>query len=71
MKLPSFHIHFCVRSKKDTSSDIVNELLFSKSHVSLSVDGLSKKGLVKKIQDDKDKKVFHLVLTEKAQPIVR
>ena len=63
-------IFYLCEHEKDTATDIVNALLFSKSHVSLSVDGLGKKGLIEKVQDDRDKKVFHLVLTEKAQPIV-
>ena len=63
-------IFYLCEHEKDTATDIVNALLFSKSHVSLSVEGLGKKGLIEKVQDDRDKKVFHLVLTEKAQPIV-
>ena len=63
-------ISYLCEHEKDTATDIVNALLFSKSHVSLSVDGLGKKGLIEKVQDDRDKKVFHLVLTEKARPIV-
>ena len=57
-------------SEKDTASDIVNELLFSKSHVSLSVDSLVKKGLIEKVQDQQDKKISHLLLTEKADPMI-
>ena len=53
-------------SEKDTASDIVNELLFSKSHVSLSVDS-GKKGLIEKVQDQQDKKISHLLLTEKSR----
>lgn len=53
-----------------TASDIVNDLLFSKSHVSLSVDALTKKGMIEKKQDKQDKKIYHLQLTSKSQVII-
>ena len=40
-----------------------------KSHVSLSVDSLAKKGIIVKVQDEQDKKIWHLLLTEKAGPV--
>lgn len=63
-------ISYLSTNKNATASNIVNELLFSKSHISLSVDTLTKKGLIKKQQDSQDKKIYHLQLTQKSQPIV-
>lgn len=63
-------ISYLSTNKNATASNIVNELLFSKSHISLSVDTLTKKGLIEKQQDSQDKKIYHLQLTQKSQPIV-
>ncbi len=62
-------ISYLAAGNGDTASDIVNDLLFSKSHVSLSVDSLAKKGIIVKVQDEQDKKIWHLLLTEKAGPV--
>ena len=62
-------ISYLAAGDGDTASDIVNDLLFSKSHVSLSVDSLVKRGMIEKVQDAQDKKIYHLLLTEKAVPV--
>ena len=56
---------------KNTASDIAANLFFTKSHVSLSVDSLVKKGYLAKERDSCDRKIFHLLLTEYAEPVVR
>ena len=55
---------------QDMATDIVNTLMISKSHVSLSVNNLEKAGYIVKKQDLNDKKKIHLVITEKAKPIL-
>lgn len=55
---------------QDMATDIVNTLMISKSHVSLSVNNLEKAGYIIKKQDVNDKKKIHLEITEKAKPIL-
>lgn len=55
----------------NTATNIVNELLFTKSHVSFSIENLTKKGYIAKYVDDKNKKVVHLKLTDKSIPILK
>lgn len=54
---------------KNTAQDIVKELLFTKSHVSSSVDSLVKKGYLEKKADYQDKKKMHLIVKPKANVI--
>ncbi len=55
----------------DIASEIVENLMISKSHVSYTVEKLKNKGYTIKVQDEKDKKKFHLKLTEKADNILK
>ena len=55
----------------DTATNIVNELLFTKSHVSFSIDNLVKKGYLTTNIDNKNKKLIHLKLTDSAMPILK
>ena len=52
---------------KNTAKDIVNEFLFSKSHVSLSTEQLTSKGYIKKIPAGK---ATRLLVTPKGKEIV-
>lgn len=56
--------------KLDIASDIVENLMISKSHVSATVESLKNKDYINKIQDSNDRKKFHLRLTSKADKIV-
>ena len=56
-------------SESNLSSDIVKNLGFSKSHVSLSVANLIKSGYLNTISNKQDKKKMHLVLKDKASEI--
>lgn len=56
--------------KCDIASSIVENLMISKSHVSASVETLKNKEYIKKIQDIKDRKKFHIKLTKKAESIL-
>lgn len=57
-------------SESNLSSDIVKNLGFSKSHVSLSVANLIKSGYLNTISNKQDKKKLHLVLKDKASEII-
>lgn len=61
---------FLKENTDDTATNIVNELLFTKSHVSLSVENLTKKGYITKYVDERNKKMVHLELTDKSIPIL-
>lgn len=54
----------------DTSSQLVLFLEVSKALVSRSLESLSKKGLVEAIQDENDRRIQHLRLTEKSLPLI-
>lgn len=56
--------------KFDLASEIVQELMISKAHVSVSIDELVKKKYLKRISDENDKKKNHLKLTNKASKIL-
>lgn len=55
----------------DIASEIVENLMISKSHVSHTVEKLKNKGYIIKVQDKKDKKKIHLKLTDKADNILK
>lgn len=54
----------------DRAVDIVNSRGLSKSHVSLSVGSLEKRGLLYRQDDPFDRRTVHLKMTESAVPIV-
>ena len=54
----------------DRAVDIVNNRGMSKSHVSLSINGLEEKGLLLRKDDPADKRTVHLKLTQKAADII-
>jgi DNA-binding MarR family transcriptional regulator len=51
--------------------DVAKELKLTKPSISALVQRLTKNDLIKKIQSDEDKRVFHLSLTEKGLRIVQ
>jgi len=54
----------------DTARDIVEIRMIAKSYVSTSVESLITKGLLERVQDQNDRRVIHLKLTEKTAPII-
>lgn len=54
----------------DTARDIVEKRMIAKSYVSISVENLIKKGLLKRSPDVKDRRIVHLSLTKQALPII-
>ena len=55
----------------DRSSDIVLHRGMAKSHVSLSVANLERRGFLSRSEDSGDRRAIRLKLTEAALPIVR
>lgn len=54
----------------DTARDVVEYRGLSKSHVCMSVDALTQRGLLCQQPDRRDRRRIHLALTDQAQPIV-
>lgn len=54
----------------DTARDIVEYRGLSKSHVCMSVDALTQRGLLCQRPDAQDRRRIHLALTGQAQPVV-
>lgn len=64
-------ISYLAENKENNlSSDIVKNLGFTKSHVSLSVSSLIKSGYLHSVSNTQDKKKLHLILKEKASSII-
>ncbi len=55
----------------DRAADIVAVRKIAKSHVSLSVGNLEKRGVLRRAFEEGDRRAAHLKLTEQAKPIVR
>ena len=53
----------------DRAVDIVNNRGLSKSHVSLSINSLESKGLLRREEDPSDRRTVHLHLEPSAKPI--
>lgn len=56
--------------KFDIASDIVEKLMISKAHVSVSVETLVNKNYISKIRDSSNKKKFHLKLTSNSRKVL-
>lgn len=63
-------IVFLGHSKMDTAKDIVNHRGYSRSLVSKTVDSLMRGGYITSKIDEKDRRVVHLALTQKAREIM-
>lgn len=63
-------IVFLGHSKLDTAKDIVNHRGYSRSLVSKTVDSLVRGGYITSSTDERDRRVVHLALTEKAREIM-
>lgn len=57
--------------EEDTAQDIVNKWYLAKSHVSVSIDQLQKKGYLIREKDSLNKKKIHLILQESSAPVIR
>jgi DNA-binding MarR family transcriptional regulator len=55
----------------DTASDIVRHRSISKSLVSKSIDSLGQRGYLNVRQDEVDRRIMHLILTDEARMIAK
>lgn len=55
----------------DNAKDIVEKRGLSKSHASMGIERLIQKGYLQAIQDQQDRRKYHLILLENAQPIIQ
>lgn len=63
------YLHFC--GERNTASDIQKLGLFTKGHISQSLERLSQAQLVYTEHDSHDRRVVHISIGEKAIPIVQ
>lgn len=63
-------IYFYHAKEKNTARDIRELALFTKGHISQSINRLIELGYVTKVKDTKDRRYLHHILTEKAQPLI-
>ena len=56
---------------RDTAQDIVNQWYLAKSHVSVSIDQLQKKGFLTREQDTANRKKYHLILSASTGPVIK
>ena len=54
----------------DTAKDIVENRMMTKSSVSRAVDSLVRQGYIRTREDAFDRRITHLVLEEKADPVI-
>lgn len=54
----------------DTATKITDKKHISKAHVSKSIDNLKKLGYIELKEDQGDKRISHIVLTEKASQVI-
>lgn len=54
----------------NTAKDVVEKRGIIKSHVSMSIEKLIKKDFIQAIQDDNDKRKYHLIILDNALPVI-
>ena len=66
-----FLLYLDKNQNKNIASEIVEELMTTKSHISKSVDSLSRKKIIVRIQDDTDRKIMRLYINTTADIILK
>ena len=56
--------------ENDSAKDIVEKRGLVKSHVSMGIESLIKKGLLMSQRDEQDKRKYHLYVLDQAKPII-
>lgn len=54
----------------DTAKAIVQRKHLSKAHISKSIDNLSERGFIQINEDETDRRILHICLTDKSQEVV-
>ncbi len=61
------YLNTIIRLGRPTFSDLARELKVTKPSVTAIVATLIKKGYVRKVQDDEDRRAFHIILTPQGE----
>ena len=64
-------LYLADRNPADTATKIIHSQRLKKSVVSVSIDGLLKKGLISSFYHEDDHRTKHLTVNETAKPIIR
>ena len=67
VEIPTY-LYFC--GERNTASDIQKLGLFTKGHISQSLERLAQAQLVDTVHDLRDRRIVHISVGEKAMPIV-
>jgi DNA-binding MarR family transcriptional regulator len=62
-----FYLNTIIRMEHPTFSDLARELNVTKPSVTAIVGTLMNKGYVQKVQDDEDRRTYHIILTTKGK----
>lgn len=63
-------IMFLHKHDIDTAKDIIQSNHLSKAHVSKSIDNLKAGGFIEIVEDENDRRVLHINLTDKAGEVI-
>ncbi len=55
----------------DTAKKIIDKKHISKAHVSKSIDNLKRLGFIELLDDEEDRRITHITLSEKADEVVK
>lgn len=65
-----YYLDSIAKLKKPTFSELAEELEVTKPTVTMAVNRLINLGYISKVQSEQDKRVYHLLLTEKGERVV-
>lgn len=65
-----FLLYLDKHKMKNTASEIVDDLMVTKSHISKSVDSLVKENIIIRVQDEYDRKVIRLYISKTADKLL-
>ena len=65
-----FLLYLDKHKSNNTASEIVENLVTTKSHISKSIDSLAKGNIIIRIQDELDKKIIRLYISDTANDLL-
>ena len=65
-----FLLYLDKNKANNTESEIVENLVTTKSHISKSIDSLAKRNIIIRIQDELDKKIIRLYISDTANDLL-
>lgn len=63
-------LYLIKNNKQDTATDIVEDIMICKSHISKSVALLENKKIIIRMQDNSDKKVMHIQIVDRNSELI-